>query len=141
VNPVAVRGIFAFILVAAIFTAGYFFGWRGPHDQLVKYKAQVEQANKDATAEKIAKIQEGSAQHDKDQALITFLRNESGSVRIHIPSHCPDPQSKTDSDGGARLFSDQIDAALAEVRESDRIDAFRCDQLNIDARQSNTANR
>ena len=142
-NPVgmAYKLIFGVVLVAGIFTTGYFFGWRNQHDSLVRYKSQVEQANKDAIAAKNSLILEGSNQHEKDQALIDFLRTESGSVRVHIPRNCPDSQGKADPGGASGVLPNEIDSALAEVQEGDRTDAYRCDTLNAEAIESNTANR
>jgi hypothetical protein len=88
-------------------------------------------------------ITKAGEQHATDQETINALRNlPPRVVRIHVPiSSCGDAKGTPDQDRATRLLSEKIDSALAEVREGDRTDAFRCDQLNIDAIASNAANK
>jgi hypothetical protein len=108
---------------------------------IAKQDLALSQASAALVKQKMDNILEGEVQHDKDQALINFLRNESGIVRIHIPGSCGSTEGTTDQDGRARLLSEKIDRALAEVQAGDGLDSQRADQINIDAIRSNTANR
>jgi hypothetical protein len=47
IDSIVYRLLSGFVLLAAIFTAGVFVGWRGPHNALIQYRTQVEQAAAD----------------------------------------------------------------------------------------------
>lgn len=73
--PIGYRLLGGFVLLAAVFTAGVFFGWLGPHNALVQYRAEVAQVAadqnriakaKDAENQRIAKETESAYQTQLD---------------------------------------------------------------------------
>ena len=119
----------------------------GEHYKGIALKDQVsrDKASAALIAKKDAQIKEGDTQHGQDQVLINNLTGElarANRMPIHIPTRCDgNTEGGSDTDGGSGIFSEAIDSALAEVREEDGRDSQRCDQINIDAIRSNTANR
>jgi hypothetical protein len=102
----------------------------------------VDKASAKLIAEKDAKIKQGDEQYAKDQATINFLASESGSVQVHIPTpSCRNTQSSPDTSAASGVFSAAVDAAFKRLQDGISKIIQQCDQLNIDARKSNEANK
>jgi peptide deformylase len=87
-----------------------------------------------------AKQKTAEEQHAQDQLDINALNGKlSKRVRVHIPVCISGPQTSEDSDRETRILSERVDEAFEQLR-AEVGDLFaRCDQLNIDAIQSNNS--
>lgn len=120
--------------------------WRLTSDSYIKEAQQQQIARDQASAKLIAdrdaQILQGGIQHAKDQRTITDLAARNRSMQIHFPTAgCGVTQGGADSDRAGGILSAGVDAAFAELQKGAGILVQRCDQLNIDAIQSNTANK
>jgi hypothetical protein len=99
-------------------------------------------ADQQALIEEAAKRKLAEEDHAKDQLYINNLHDDAKRVQIHsICGGAMPPANKTgaDPDRAARLLSDRVDAAFAELQSRVGQLVQRCDQLNIDARLSNAS--
>lgn len=85
--------------------------------------------------EHIEKLKLAGEQHEKDQATITRLANESSRVRVKFPICKSSVEENTD--GGNGILSDRMEQGFAELQGKVGELMLRCDKLNIDAIESN----
>lgn len=150
----AIKLALILIAAAALIGAGAYGSWYVTSNRYEKILAEEHLQQSDAVQNQLienqkvaaahaAQIKTAEEQHAKDQLTLNNLRNQLGSVRIHIPiGGCTKPgtgQAGADPDGTAGILSGRVDAAFADLQAGvDRLTA-RCDQLNIDAIQANSS--
>ena len=145
-NPYVILGIVLF-WGASITGAGVYEYRNGVAVTTAVYeKQQIEVDAKSAKliADKDSKIHEGDTQHGKDQILIDSLAGQlSDRMQVHFPTTRCSANSKvgTNSDGASGVLSSGVDETFAKLQAGVSRLVERCDQLNIDAIASNTANR
>lgn len=103
----------------------------------------IDRASAKLIAEKDANILKGAQQHETDQGIINSLGDAVATrLPIHIPARsCTSAKGSTDSSAASGVLSTGVDAALEHLLGGTSKIIQQCDQLNIDARQSNEANK
>jgi hypothetical protein len=145
-NPYLILGIVLF-WGASLGGAGVYEYRNGVTVTKAAYEMQqiaVDQKSAILIADKDAKILEGGTQHGKDQIVIDRLAGElSDRLQIHIPTaRCSvDTQVGTNTNGASGILSSGVDTSFARLQAGVSRLVERCDQLNVDAIASNTANR
>ncbi len=149
-NPQLIAGIvIVLVWLASVGGAGVYEYRNGVTVTKAAYeKQQIEVDAKSAKliSEKDAAILEGGTQHGKDQIIIDRLAGQladANSLPIHFPTAKCSGNAKvgTDTNGASGMAESGVDAAFRHLQEGTGALIKRCSQLNIDAIQSNTANK
>lgn len=95
---------------------------------------QEQQTSRDGLLAYANQIVTAGAQHDQNTRTITDLRRQLDSVRVKFPA-CPVQAGSAtatgaDSDGGAGVFSDAVDALFARLQSRTGELVEKCDTLN-----------
>lgn len=98
-------------------------------------KAEMEAVDNLKLKDHIEKLKQAGEQHEKDQSTINRLSVESSRLRVKFPV-C-NSSSEENTDGGTRILSDRMEQGFAELQGKVGEMMLRCDQLNIDAIESN----
>lgn len=91
-NVLAIKIIAVVLLVSGIFTAGYFFGWRSNHDDVVSLTSSLQQAAKDQAAAVKAKEIEND---QTTMAVANSYSSELNSLQHTNTSNKPSRVSQT----------------------------------------------
>lgn len=109
------------------------------HEEQQKAVIEQQELNRREFLEYANRIVKSEADHDKNIHTIRNLNRELNGLRIAFPT-CPvsdTTEAGADSDGRARILSDELDAAFADLqKEAGRL-VERCDELNVDATRAN----
>ena len=93
-------------------------------------------AQRDVAVAYAGRIKEVVEQHDNDQTIIDTQHAQLVRMQHARLPKCP---SSADQDGEAGILYGAADAAFEDLQSGDDEDFARCDQLNIDARRTNSA--
>lgn len=101
--PVAYRLLGGIVLLGGVFVGGVFIGWRGPHNALVQYRAEVAQAAADQ--DRIAQAKDAENERLKketEDAYQTILANNTNYWNNRLRDYkgsCGLPKASTTASG------------------------------------------
>ena len=147
-NPYVILGIVLLWVASIAGTGVYEYRDGAAVTTAANDKQRIEENAKSAKliAEKDALILQGGIEHAKNQTRINNLATQLADakrVQVHIPvAQCGgDTKGSADPNGASGILSTGVDDAFAKLQDGVSRLVQRCDQLNIDAIASNTANR